>query len=70
MLQNEGWLTGRHTNTTVDMKYRSFSDMLVFARMHENGRILKIAGEDVREGFDKKKRQLARKIRRLTYESM
>jgi len=38
--------------------------------MHDDGRILKIAGEDVRDGFEKKRRQLARKIQLLTYESM
>jgi len=70
ILQNEGWLTGRHTNTTVDMEYLSFADMMAFARIHADGRILKIAGEDVRDGSEKKKRQLTRKILRLTYESM
>jgi hypothetical protein len=47
-----------------------FSDQLAFARMHEDGQIVQISGNTVRQGFERKKRELVQKITRLTYESM
>jgi hypothetical protein len=56
--------------TTNEAALKTFSDQLAFARMEGNGKIVEIAGETVREGFEAKKRSLVQKIRRLTYESM
>lgn len=58
------------TLTTNEAALRTFSDQLSFARMVQDGKIVEIAGETVREGFEAKKRQLVQKIQRLTYESM
>lgn len=58
------------TLTTNEAALRTFSDQLSFARMVQNGKIVEIAGQTVREGFESKKRQLVQKIQRLTYESM
>lgn len=49
---------------------KSFYDVLSFAQMYRDGRITKISGNDVRDGFERKKRKIAKKIQRLTYESM
>jgi len=38
--------------------------------MHSEGKIVKIANQPVREGFQRKKRKLIEKITRLTYENM
>lgn len=50
----------------------TFADQLAFARTIQNNeaKIVEIADETVREGFEAKKRKLRRKITRLTYESM
>lgn len=65
ILQNKGT-----TLTTNEAALKTFSDQLAFARMESDGKIVEIAGETVREGFEAKKRSLVQKIRRLTYESM
>jgi hypothetical protein len=65
ILRNKGT-----TLTTNEAALRTFSDQLAFARMVQDGQIVEIAGETVREGFEAKKRQLVQKIQRLTYESM
>ena len=49
---------------------KTFSDQLAFARMHDDGKIVEISGNTVREGFERKKRKLVEKITRLTYGSM
>jgi hypothetical protein len=51
---------------------KTFSDQLAFARMQDNdgAKVVEIAGQAVREGFERKKRKLVEKITRLTYESM
>ncbi len=58
------------TLTTNEAALRTFSDQLAFARMVQDGQIVEIANQTVREGFEAKKRQLVQKIQRLTYESM
>ena len=65
ILRNKG--TSLRTNEAA---LKPFADQLAFARMHQKGKIVEIAGETVREGFQRKKRQLVQKITRLTYESM
>jgi len=65
VLKNKGT-----TLTTNEAALKTFSDQLAFARMEEGGKIVEIAGETVREGFEAKKRNLVQKITRLTYESM
>ncbi len=65
VLRNKGT-----TLTTNEAALKTFSDQLAFARMEGGGKIVEIAGETVRKGFEAKKRSLVQKIRRLTYESM
>ena len=65
ILKNKG--TALRTNQAA---LKTFSDQLAFARMQENGKIVEISGQTVREGFEAKKRNLVQKITRLTYESM
>lgn len=65
VLRNKGT-----TLVTNEAALRTFSDQLAFARLVQDGKIVEIAGETVREGFERKKRQLVQKIQRLTYESM
>lgn len=65
VLKNKG--TALRTNQAA---LKTFSDQLAFARMQENGKIVEISGQTVREGFEAKKRNLVQKITRLTYESM
>ncbi len=65
ILRNKG--TSLRSNQAA---LKTFSDQLAFARMHENGKIVEISGNTVREGFERKKRKLVEKITRLTYESM
>ena len=72
---NDPWVRNilRNKGTTLvtnEAALRTFSDQLAFARTVQNGRIVEIAGQTVREGFEAKKRQLVQKIQRLTYESM
>lgn len=55
---------------TNEAGLKLFADQLAFARLQKEGKIVEIAGETVREGFERKKRTLVRKITRLTYESM
>lgn len=64
VLRNKGT-----TLTTNEAALETFSDQLAFARMEQNGQIVEIANQTVREGFEAKKRQLVQKIRRLTYQS-
>lgn len=64
VLKNKG--TALRTNQAA---MRTFSDQLAFARMQEDGQIVEISGQTVREGFESKKRKLVEKITRLTYES-
>lgn len=64
ILKNKG--TTLRTNQAA---LQTFSDQLAFARMQENGQIVEISGQTVREGFESKKRKLVQKITRLTYES-
>jgi len=47
----------------------SFADVMTL-RDGEYGTLLQISGNDVRDGFEQKKRALIKKIRRLIYESM
>lgn len=65
ILRNKGT-----TLVTNEAALKTFSDQLGFARTVQDGRIVEIAGQTVREGFEAKKRQLVQKIQRLTYESM
>jgi hypothetical protein len=65
ILKNKG--TALRTNQAA---LKTFSDQLAFARMQENGKIVEISNQTVREGFEAKKRNLVQKITRLTYESM
>lgn len=65
ILQNKGT-----TLVTNEAALKTFSDQLAFARLVQDGKIVEIAGKTVREGFERKKRQLVQKIQRLTYESM
>jgi hypothetical protein len=67
ILKNKG--TTLRTNQAA---LRTFSDQLAFARMQDNegAKVVEIAGQAVREGFEEKKRKLVEKITRLTYESM
>lgn len=65
ILKNKGT-----TLVTNEAALQTFSDQLSFARMVDDGQIVEIAGNTVREGFEEKKRQLEQKIKRLTYESM
>lgn len=65
VLENKGT-----TLVTNEAALRTFSDQLAFARLVQDGKIVEIAGETVREGFERKKRALVQKIQRLTYESM
>ncbi len=65
VLRNKGT-----TLVTNEAALRTFSDQLAFARLVQDGKIVEIAGQTVREGFERKKRQLVQKIQRLTYESM
>jgi hypothetical protein len=58
------------TLVTNEAALRTFSDQLSFARTVQDGKIVEIAGQTVREGFERKKRELVQKIQRLTYESM
>lgn len=58
------------TLVTNEAALKTFSDQLAFARLVQDGKIVEIAGQTVREGFERKKRQLVQKIQRLTYESM
>jgi len=58
------------TLVTNEAALKTFSDQLAFARLVQDGKIVEIAGQTVREGFEQKKRQLVQKIQRLTYESM
>jgi len=58
------------TLVTNEAALKTFSDQLAFARLVQDGKIVEIAGKTVREGFERKKRQLVQKIQRLTYESM
>jgi hypothetical protein len=58
------------TLVTNEAALRTFSDQLSFARTVQDGKIVEIAGKTVREGFERKKRELVQKIQRLTYESM
>ncbi len=46
-----------------------FKGVLRFARMAQDGHIIRIAGRPVWEGFAGKKRRLIQKIQRLTYQS-
>lgn len=57
--------TGAHL-----MDLRTFRDQLAFARVVRNmdAQIVRIGGEPVREGFDRKKRQLVNEITTLTYQ--
>ncbi len=64
VLRNKG--TSLRTNQAA---MKTFSDQLAFARMQEDGQIVEISGQTVREGFESKKRKLVEKITRLTYES-
>lgn len=48
----------------------TFKDQLAFARMVQNGKVVEIADRTVREGFERKKRELVQKIQRLTYEGL
>lgn len=65
LLRNKG--TSLRTNQAA---LKTFSDQLAFARMHKKGKVVEIAGEPVREGYEEKKKNLVDKITRLTYESM
>jgi len=65
VLKNKG--TTLRTNQAA---LKTFKDQLAFARMQEDGKIVEISGQTVREGFEAKKRNLVQKITRLTYESM
>ena len=67
VLRNKG--TTLRTNQAA---LKTFSDQLAFARMQDNdgAKVVEIAGQAVREGFERKKRKLVEKITRLTYESM
>lgn len=65
ILKNKG--TTLRTNQAA---LKTFSDQLAFARMQNDGKIVEISGQTVREGFEAKKRNLVKKITRLTYESM
>ena len=65
ILENKGT-----TLVTNEAALKTFSDQLAFARLVQDGKIVEIAGQTVREGFKRKKRQLVQKIQRLTYESM
>lgn len=56
--------------TTNEAALITFSDQLGFERMVQDGKIVEIAGQTVREGFETKKRKLVQKVQRLTYESM
>lgn len=72
---NEPWVREilRSKGTTLrsnQAALKTFSDQLAFARMHDNGKIVEISGNTVREGFERKKRKLVEKITRLTYGSM
>lgn len=72
---NEPWVNEvlRNKGTTLrtnQAALKTFNDQLAFARMHDNGKIVEISGNTVREGFERKKRKLVEKITRLTYESM
>lgn len=48
----------------------TFKDQLAFARMVQKGKVVEIADRTVREGFERKKRELVQKIQRLTYEGL
>ena len=65
ILKNKG--TTLRTNQAA---LKTFKDQLAFARMQDDGKIVEISGQTVREGFEAKKRSLVQKITRLTYESM
>lgn len=65
ILNNKG--TTLRTNQAA---LKTFSDQLAFARLQDDGKIVEISGQTVREGFEAKKRSLVQKITRLTYESM
>lgn len=65
ILRNKGT-----TLATNQAALKTFSDQLAFARMAENGQVVQIAGNTVREGYEREKRQLVQKIQRLTYGSM
>jgi len=64
ILRNKG--TSLRSNQAA---LKTFADQLAFARMHDSGKIVEIAGNTVRKGFERKKRKLVQKITRLTYES-
>ena len=49
---------------------KTFSMVLPFPQMYRDGKITKISGNDVRDGFERKKRKVAKKIQRLYYMSM
>jgi hypothetical protein len=65
ILRNRGVDTGLNCGGPIP-----FSEVLVFADMHDEGKIVEIANQPVRDGFEEKKRALVEKITRLTYESM
>lgn len=65
ILENKGT-----TLVSNEAALKTFTDQLAFARLVQDGKIVEIAGKTVREGFERKKRQLVQKIQRLTYESM
>lgn len=64
VLRNKG--TSLRTNQAA---LKTFSDQLAFARIQdqEGAQVVEIAGQPVRTGFEEKKQQLVRKIKRLTY---
>lgn len=64
VLENKGT-----TLVTNEAALKTFKDQLAFARLQEDGKIVEISGQPVREGFERKKRKLVEKITRLTYGS-
>lgn len=65
ILRNKG--TTLRTNQAALL---TFKDQLAFARMVQKGKVVEIADRTVREGFERKKRELVQKIQRLTYEGL
>lgn len=47
-----------------------FGNQLSFSRLQQRGKIVEISGQTVREGYARKKRDLVRRIQKLTYDSM
>lgn len=68
LIQNKG--TTPTTNEALSA-LRPFREQLAFARIarrDDNTQIVEIAGQTVRDGYERKKRQLVQKVQQLTYE--